>query len=187
MSRLRLGWILIALLVLPRQPTRGDTALELDARSVFAKSVTSDLQVSGQSGRIELETGELFEDDGPASGHSYRQPENRETLTARTWIKKELILPHPQARAAYLVVLSPEPFDALINGVPVQLGPNQSGRALYQTYAFDPNLLRPGRNQIILRNSGRVAIARGDEFALGSRTRTQPPHRSAKSTDAGKT
>jgi hypothetical protein len=38
----------------------------------------------------------------------------------------------------------------------------------------------------VLRGSGKVLIARDDEFALGSRTRTHHPNRSAKSTDAGR-
>src|SRR5208283_289578 len=65
-------------------------------------------------------------------------------------------------------------------------GTNQSGRPLHQRYAFDPALLRRGRNDIILQTSGRVMIARDDEFALGSLTRTNSPGRSAKSTDGGK-
>jgi transglutaminase-like putative cysteine protease len=161
--------------------------LLLDAPKLFEQSVTSDLRLSGKGGEIELEVGELFEDDGPASGHSYQQPENLEAVTSQTWIKKELLIANPQAKAAYLVVLSEEPFEALINGIPQNLGPNQSGRKGHKTYAFDPNLLKVGRNEIILRTSGRVLIARDDEFALGSRTRTKHPNRSAKSTDAGKT
>jgi hypothetical protein len=130
---------------------------------------------------------ELFEDDGPASGHSYQKPENRETLTSQTWIKKELIIPNPQAGAAYLVVLSDAPVEAIINGIAQHFGTNQSGRPLHQKYAIDPKLLQAGRNEIILRDSGRVMIARDDEFALGSLTRTKAPGRSAKSTDGGKT
>jgi hypothetical protein len=38
-------------------------------------------------------------------------------MTNRTWIKKELLIPHPQARAARLVVLSDAPFEDLINGI----------------------------------------------------------------------
>ena len=162
-------------------------ALQLDAASVFEQSLTRSLCLSPDNKQIELEIGELFEDDGPASGKSYQTPENRETLTAQTWIKKDLVIPNPQARAAYLVVLSEEPFQALINGVAQKFGENQSGRKLYQTFAFDPSLLQPGRNEVVVRTSGKVMIAREDEFALGSRTRTNHPNRSAKSTDAGKT
>ena len=184
----RLLGILLAALVGSRlQPPARAASLQLEAPALFAQSVTRDLRLAGDLGPIELDTGELFEDDGPASGHSYQKPDNRETLTAQTWIKKELRIPNPQARAAYLVVLSPGPFEALINGTPLTLGTNQSGRPLHKAYAFDPKLLRVGRNEIILRGSGRVTIARDDEFALGSRTRTNSPHRSAKSTDAGNT
>jgi hypothetical protein len=176
----------LSALVYFRSPATGST-LQLEAPKLFEQSVSRSLRLSPESERIELEMGELLEDDGPASGKSYQLPENRETLTAQTWIKKELIIPNPQARAAYLVVLSEEPFEALINGVAPTSAENQSGRKLYRTYSFDPRLLQPGRNEIMLRTSGKVMIARDDEFALGSRTRTHHPNRSAKSTDAGKT
>jgi transglutaminase-like putative cysteine protease len=179
--------IWIVLFGIQFHPLAGASTLQLEASRFFEQSVSRDLRFSEERGAIELDAGELFEDDGPASGHSYQKPGNQETLTPTTWIKKELIIPNPQARAAYLVVLSEEPFEALINGVAQNFGDNQSGRALYKTYAFAPNLLQAGRNEIILRTSGRVAIARDDEFALGSRTRTKHPNRSAKSVDAGQT
>jgi hypothetical protein len=163
------------------------TTLQLEAVKLFEQSAGHHLRFSEKQAQIELESGELFEDDGPASGHSYQKPENRETVTSQVWIKKELIIPNPRAQAAYLVVLSEAPFEAFINGVPQQLGTNLSGRSLSKAYAFDPQVLRVGRNEIILRNSGKVWIARDDEFALGSRTRTKHPYRSAKSNDAGKT
>ena len=53
-------------------------------------------------GRIELEEGELFEDDGPAAGFSYKP--NEERLSDRVWAKKELIVPNPSARKATLLV-----------------------------------------------------------------------------------
>ena len=187
MTKRLLGISLAGLFQIQIQPLASAATLQLDAPSFFTQSLTRDLRLSGERGEIELEVGELFEDDGPASGHSYQKPDNEETVTSRTWMKKELLIPNPKARAAYLVVLSEEPFEALINGIPQNLGPNQSGRKGHKTHAFDPNLLKVGRNEIILRTSGRVSIARDDEFALGSRTRTKHPNRSAKSTDAGKT
>jgi hypothetical protein len=187
MTKRRLGIFMAALLGIQFGPPAGASTLQLDAPRVFDQSVTHDLRLSQGGRQIELDVGELFEDDGPASGHSYQKPENEEKVTSQTWIKKELLIPNPQARAAYLVVLSEEPFEALINGKPENLGQNQSGRTLHKTYAFNPSLLRAGRNEIILRTSGKVTIARDDEFALGSRTRTRHPGRSAKSTDAGKT
>ncbi len=168
-------------------PQAGAATLQLEAPKLFNQSLSRDLRLAEQNGAIELDEGELFEDDGPASGHSYQKPENVESVTPENWIKKELLIPNPQAKAAYLVVLSEESFDARINGLAQSLGENQSGRQLYKTYAFDPKLLKSGRNEIILRNSGKVGIARDDEFALGSRTRTKHPNRSARSTDGGKT
>jgi len=181
------GIILLALVGIGFQPRTNASSLELDASTIFAKSVTRHLRLSEDRRELELEIGELFEDDGPAAGHSYQKPANQEMVAPDTWIKKELLIPNPQARAALLVVLSEEPFEALINGIPQKLGENQSGRKGYKTYAFDPTTLQAGRNEIVLRTSGRVLIARDDEFALGSRTRVQHPNRSAKSTDAGKT
>jgi hypothetical protein len=87
-----------------------------------------------------------------------------------------------------LVVLSEEPLHgALINSIPQLFTNSLSGRKGYKTYAFDPTILLPGNNNVMLLHSGKVLIARGDEFALGSRTRTKHPNRSAKSTDSGKT
>jgi hypothetical protein len=161
--------------------------LELGARRLFDDSVTQHLRMDRTKSAIEVEAGELFEDDGPAAGHSYQQPKNQEQLGGDTWIKKELVIPNPQARHAFLVILSDDHFETMINGVPQQFGPNQSGRQSYQTLAFDPAVLKPGRNDIVLHGSGKVLIARDDEFAQGSRTRTRHPNRSAKSTDGGKT
>jgi hypothetical protein len=161
--------------------------LQLDATRLFEQSVTRDVQLTEANSEVELATGELFEDDGPAAGHSYQKPENRERLSVQTWIKKELVIPNPQARTAYLVVLSSEPFETEINGRSLVLATNKSGRQLHQAYEFDPALLRAGTNEIVLEGAGSVLIARDDEFALGSRTRTRHPNRSAKSTDAGKT
>ncbi len=158
-----------------------------EASQLFDQSVTEQIRLDRDGSALELESGELFEDDGPAAGHSYRKPENRETVTPTVWIKKTLHIPNPQARTAHMVILSGEPTECLINGQVQSFGPNESGRDQYKTYRFDPKLLREGLNEIILRNSGRVMIARDDEFALGSRTRLHSPNRSAKSTDAGQT
>lgn len=167
--------------------TADEEIVRLGAREVFEQAVTENLRLADDAGAVELESGELFEDDGPAAGHSYRIPENVEVVTTNTWIKKDLIIPNPQTRAAFLVVLSEEPFEAMINGFPQKCGDNLSGRSSSKAYAFDPKILKPGRNEIVLKTSGKVTIARDDEFALGSLTRTRHPNRSAKSTNAGKT
>jgi hypothetical protein len=94
-------------------PARGSVSW-LEAPKLFEQGVTQNLQLTQDRAAMELEVGELFEDDGPASGHSYQTPPNLEAVTQDTWIKKDLIIPNPQARAAFLVVLSDKPFDALI-------------------------------------------------------------------------
>jgi len=187
MTKRLVGVSLVVLLSVQFEQPGNASILQLEAGKVFEQSVTHHLRLAEKRGEIELESGELFEDDGPASGHSYQKPENQEALTSQTWIKKELLIPNPEAQTAYLVVLSQEPFEAIINGIPQKLGKNQSGRKLHESYAFDPKVLRKGINEIILHTSGKVWIARDDEFALGSRTRTKHPNRSAKSTDAGQT
>jgi hypothetical protein len=181
------GFLWVTLFSIQLQATATASTLKLEAPELFGQSVTQHLRLAEPGTAVELDAGELYEDDGPASGHSYQEPKNQETLTPQTWIKKELLIPNPQAKAAFLVVLSADPFEALINGIPQKFGENQSGRTGFKTYAFNPGILRAGRNEIVLRTSGKVWIARDDEFALGSRTRTQHPNRSAKSTDAGQT
>jgi hypothetical protein len=57
----------------------------------------------------------------------------------------------------------------------------------WQAYEFDPRLLRRGENEVIIAGRGQVWIARDDEYAGGSLTRTKHPNRSARSLDAGKT
>ena len=138
--------ILVGVFGIQFGPPAGASVLRLEAPRIFEQSITHDLRLSEGGGEIELAVGELFEDDGPASGHSYQKPENRETVTTQTWIKKELLIPNPQARAAHLVVLSDVPVEALINGIALNLGTNQSGRPLHQRYAFDPKAA-PGRPQ----------------------------------------
>src|SRR5690348_17270233 len=128
MTKRLLGIWLVVCSNICAHPGATAASLDLDAGKLFGDSLTRHLRLAKDSANIELESGELYEDDGPAAGHSYKKPENRETLSARTWIKKELIIPNPAARAAYLVVLSEEPFEALINGVPLALGENLSGQ-----------------------------------------------------------
>ena len=178
---------LAAFFASPLESRAAIAAAKFDAAKLFEQGVTENLRLADDRSAVQLEKGELIEDDGPAAGHSYQQPENIERLSKGTWIKKDLVIPMPQARAAFLVVLSDEPFDALINNIPQKFGDNLSGRSGYKTYAIDPKILVRGRNEVILRNSGKVTIARADEFALGSVTRTRHPNRSARSLDGGKT
>lgn len=159
--------------------------LRLDAKALFAKSVSRDLRLSADGLSIELDEGELIEDDGPAAGYSYKP--NEERIADGIWIKKDLLIPNPQARKATLLVGPGGSSQALINGQEVNL---QSGGRLggyWESYAIPPQLLKPGMNEVVLRGAGRVWIARAEDFAAGSDTRLKHPQRSAKSIDGGKT
>jgi hypothetical protein len=96
MTKRLLGIILAVLFGVQFRLLAGASTVQLEAPKVFEQSVTRDLRLSGDRGGIELEVGELFEDDGPASGHSYQKPENLEIVSSQTWIKKELLIPNPQ-------------------------------------------------------------------------------------------
>lgn len=157
--------------------------LRLEARSLYKKAVTYNVQLSVDGTAIELEKGELFEDDGPAAGYSYKP--NRETLSRTTWIKKELLIPNPQARKATLMVGAGGALRFLINGKHAKFQSAGKVGNYWQAYRVPPKALKQGKNDIILYGSGKVWIARADERAAGSKARSKPPNRSARSTDAG--
>src|SRR6478609_2501925 len=92
---------IVAIFLAAADPAAAET-MRLDARELFARAVTQNLRLSDDDGAIELERGELFEDDGPAAGYSYKP--NEEKLSATTWIKKVFLIPNPQARKATLLV-----------------------------------------------------------------------------------
>ncbi len=155
--------------------------LEWDARTLFERSTVRNVRLSADGSAVEPERGELFEDDGPAAGYSYKP--NEEPLARGVRIRKELLLPPPRARAATLLVGPGGRLQAAINGTPVALeAPRKTGN-YWQAYAVDPALFREGRNEIVLHGTGKVWIARADDFPPG----TAPPGRSARSADGGKT
>ncbi len=159
--------------------------LHLDARTLYERSVTWNLRLSSDGDAVVLEEGELFEDDGPAAGYSYRP--NEEKLSANTGIKKELVVPNPSARKATLLLARGGDIQAVVNGRGVKLHDAGMVGNYWRAYGFDPGALKPGLNQIVIHGSGMIWIARDDEFSAGSRTRTRHPNRSAKSADGGKT
>lgn len=177
-------WLALLLGCILGRPAVADE-LRLDARALFEKAVSRDLRLSAGGTALELETGELYEDDGPAAGYSYLP--NEEKLSSSTWIKKELLIARPQAKKATLLVGSGGALQAVINGKAQEL--KQEGKVgnYWEAYSFPPQVLRAGKNEIVLHGQGKVWIARAEDFAAGSRTRTQHPNRSARSTDGGKT
>lgn len=155
----------------------------LDAAELW--KVASADQLRLVNGAVELERGMLYEDDGPASGYSYKP--NQEVISDKVMIKKELIIDHPAAEQATLLVGQGGELQAIINGTPAALSDAGKLGNYFRYYRFDPKLLKEGKNEIILKGSGKVWIARDDEFAAGSAERPHHSNRSARSTDGGKT
>jgi hypothetical protein len=96
-------------------------------------------------------------------------------------IRKQLLILHPQASKATLMVGGSGNLKVEVNGHPQKLG---ALRKIYygqwQEYEIDPATLKPGLNDIVLRGSGTVKIARADDSYVDL------PHRSARSADGGK-
>lgn len=159
--------------------------LRLDAEALWKRTVSQNLRLDRDGMGIELEEGELFEDDGPAAGYSFKP--NVEKLTPGTRIKKELIIPNPSARKAKLLIAPGGTLKAVINGQEQPLGDGERQGSYWQAYEVPPDFLRRGKNEFVLFGEGRIWIARDDEYAAGSRERTRHPNRSAKSGDDGKT
>jgi hypothetical protein len=160
--------------------------LRFDATRLFAESVSEHLRLSADGKSVELDRGELFEDDGPAAGFSY-QP-NEDTLTPDARLRKTLIVSDPKCDRAYLLVgTRSEDLRFEINGSPVDAKPLGKEGNYWQKFEIDPKVLTAGENEIVVGGTGKVWIARDDEYAAGSTERTHHPNRSAKSTDRGAT
>ncbi|MEX0819061.1 MAG: transglutaminase-like domain-containing protein [Pirellulaceae bacterium] len=158
---------------------------QFSPRELFEKSVGQNVQLSEDDALIELERGQLFEDDGPGAGYSY-QP-NEETLGPAVQVRKELLIPDPRASRAILLVGPGGELQARINGQQQDLRLEGKAGNYWQRYSFPPDVLRPGKNEFVLSGSGKIWIARDEDFAAGSRHRTRHPNRSTRSTDGGAT
>ena len=187
------------ILLLAGRPAISDE-LRLDVKSLAEQSVTRDVRLTADGSAIELEAGALYEDDGPAAGYTYKP--NEEPLSESVWIKKELVIPYPQAREATLLLAPGNPkqgnskpgsrqagggLKARINGGDVELKSAGKAGNYWEAYTLPADVLKPGNNEIVLSGGGKVWIARAEDFAAGSVTRPQHPNRSFKSTDGGKT
>jgi len=138
-----------------------------------------------RDGVLELARGTVIEDDGPAAGYSY-QP-NAEKLKPGLLIRKTLLVPSPSAAAAKVLVARGGNLQLRLNGQEVKLGPPQPCGYYWQAYDLAPTLLKEGANEFVFSGEGQFWIARDDEYAAGSITRTRHPNRSARSTDGGRT
>ena len=153
--------------------------LQMNARTIFERAVTSNITLSPDGSALQLKSGEVFQDDGPASGFSYKL--NTEKLSPGIEIRKQLLIPDPRASKAVLMVGPGGDLKVEVNGKPQQLGaPQEIFYGQWQAYTIDPAALRPGVNDIVIGGTGEVRIARADDSYV------ELPHRSARSADGGK-
>lgn len=158
---------------------------EWTAAELFKVGITKGLILSPDKSSLEIPKGTVIEDDGPAAGYSY-QP-NVETLKGDKLLRKTLVVDRLPAYGATLLVARGGELEFQLNGQPLKVtGPKQLG-PYWQAYAFDPVLLKKGKNELVITGTGSLWIAREEDFAKGSLTRKHHPNRSAKSTDGGKT
>jgi hypothetical protein len=167
--------VLAALITGPAQAT----TISLNARQICKVSVTSNITLSPDGAALELRSGEVFQDDGPASGFSYKP--NQETLSPGIEIRKQLLIRDPQASKALLMVGGDGDLKIEVNGHPQKLGaPQKIYYGQWQAYNIDPAALRPGVNDIVISGTGMIRIARADDSYV------ELPHRSARSANGGK-
>jgi hypothetical protein len=158
-------------------PARAAT-LHLNARTIYDHAVSSNIALSPDGSALQLMSGEVFQDDGPASGFSYKA--NEETLSPGVEVRKQLLIPDPRASKAILLVGPGGDLKVEVNGKPQKLGPPETiFYGQWQAYTLDPTALRPGMNDIVIGGTGAVRIARADD------SYEELPHRSARSVDGG--
>ena len=172
---------LVALLLISASAAAEE--LRRDAKALLEASVTHNLRL-GASGGLELEDGELVEDDGPAAGYSYRP--NEEKFSGNVRIRKELVLRDARAKSARLLVSrGGDGLTVAINGKPIATKRERTVSGYWSVYPVPVNVLREGVNEIVLGGTGSVYIARAEDFAAGSLERPTHPKRSARSSDGG--
>jgi hypothetical protein len=153
--------------------------LRLNARKIYECAANSNITLSKDGAALQLKSGEVFQDDGPASGFSYKP--NTEMLSPGIEIRKQLLIPDPRASKAFLMVSHGGDLKVEVNGKPLKLGaPQEIVYGQWQAYNIDPAALKPGINSIVIWGTGVVQIARADD------SYAELPHRSARSADGGK-
>jgi len=135
-------------------PAQAET-LRLSAHAIYERAVTSNVALSPDGSILQLRSGEVFQDDGSASGFSYKP--NTETLSPGIVIRKQLLISNPQASNAVLIVGGSGDLKVEINGNPQKLG---TAKPIFgeqwHAYTIDPSTLKSGINDIIIRGTGGV-------------------------------
>src|SRR5208283_2325329 len=97
--------------------------LRLNARTIYARAVSSNITLSPDGSALQLKSGEVIQDDGPASGFSYKP--NEETLSPGIKIRKQLLISDPRASKAVLMLCRGGDLKVEVNGHPQKLGAPQ--------------------------------------------------------------
>jgi hypothetical protein len=183
----RLAYVLACTLLLICSAATNFAAdeLQLAAPRLMQTSVTRDVRLAEDGQSIVLERGVLYEDDGPAAGYCYGP--NEEKLGPDIQIRKQLVIPDPRADRALVMVAQGGELALSVNGQPQSLDALGKTGQNWQLYTFSGSALKAGKNEFVVSGTGKIWIARDEDFAAGSRERTKHPNRSAKSTDGGKT
>ncbi len=155
------------------------TKLELDAPALYKLAITRNISLTSNDSVLLLDSGKVFQDDGPAAGYSYKP--NLEKLSSTISARKQLVIEDLRAGKAILMVSPGGPgLNISVNGHPQVLGtPGETGFGQWQTYPIHPAALRSGVNDVVLSGIGELWIARADDSPVAL------PHRSARSTDSG--
>ena len=161
-ARHSLGAVVFAALLLgPAQAAE----LRLNAAKIYERAVSSNITLSPDGSTLQLKSGEVFQDDGPASGFSSKP--NTEKLCPGIEIRKQFLIPDPPASKALLLVGHGGALKVEVNGKPQQLGaPQEIFYGQWQAYPIDPAALRPGVNDIVIGGTGEVWIARADDSCV---------------------
>ena len=185
MMNQRRWWLCLFPLFCTGLSTASAERADWTAGELFEQCLTEGLILTKDKSALVLAMGTVVEDDGPAAGYSYSP--NLETLDGKKWLRKTLIVHRRPARRAMLLVAQGGDLKFQLNGRPLAITEQRQLGPYWQGYEFDPDLLKAGENEVIVTGEGKIWIARDDEYARGSLTRTRHPNQSAKSTDAGKT
>jgi hypothetical protein len=147
-------------------------------------SLSEHLTLSADGKSLELTRGVLVEDDGPSAGYSYLP--NVEKLDDKTAIRKQLVVDDPRTDSVSLLVGMAKAGELMfeINGKPQTLELLGKVGNYWDHYRVPTAAIRAGTNDIVIRGTGQVYVARDDERPIGD---SPPPNRSAKSIDGGKT
>src|ERR1035438_5560639 len=98
--------------------------LHLNARTIYECAVSSNITLSEDGSTLRLKSGEVFQDDGPASGFSYKP--TQETLSPGVEVRKQLLIPNPRASRVVLMVGPGGDLKVVVNGKTQKTGAPQA-------------------------------------------------------------